>query len=240
MEGLWHGQGQQWQNYLKERKINQHLVHDEQDLLNTWKCSIIMTRGVNLISETKYVIICACVTHGQCWYDFKEKRIKSAVFRDNYCYHTWNRTIKQAWCEDDEVWWRLMQCYSYNLTQWVPTADHSVSELGPAAVVLQHSDDGGRWARHPTQPTQLREALPVLADDAHQSWLRINGNVYRQLHVRCRMTSAAEVWESAFLVTSAGRWPSGDRSGHSTPDSPQQQKRHTGRYRHPQYKLCCK
>lgn len=181
-----------------------------------------------------------CVTHGQCWYDFKEKRIKSTVVRDNYCHHTWNRTIKQAWCEDDEVLWRLTQCYSYNLTQWVPATDQSVSELGPAAVVLQHSNDGGRRARHPTQPTQLREALPVLADDAHQPWLRIKGNVYRQLHVRRKMTSAAEVWENMFLVTSAGHWPSGDRSGHSTPDSPQQQRRHTGKYRHPWHKLCCK
>lgn len=57
---------------------------------------------------------------------------------------------------------------SYHLTQWFPAPDQSVSELGPAAVVLQQSDDGGGRAGRPAQPAKLGHTLSVLADDAHQ------------------------------------------------------------------------
>lgn len=55
-----------------------------------------------------------------------------------------------------------------NLTQRCPVGDESVSELSPAAVVLQQSDEGGGRAGGPTQLTQLRHTLTVLPENAHQ------------------------------------------------------------------------
>lgn len=69
---------------------------------------------------------------------------------------------------------------SYHLTQWFPAPDQSVSELGPGAVVLQQSDNGGGRAGGPAQPTKLGHALPVLADDARQpDFFKLRASVCR-------------------------------------------------------------
>lgn len=60
------------------------------------------------------------------------------------------------------------QNFCFNLTQWGPVGDESVSELSPTAVVLQLSDEGGGRAGGPTQLTQLRHTLAVLPESAHQ------------------------------------------------------------------------
>ncbi|KAK9535664.1 hypothetical protein VZT92_008034 [Zoarces viviparus] len=55
-----------------------------------------------------------------------------------------------------------------NLTQWRPVGDESVSELRPAAVVLQQSDEAGGRAGRLAQLAQLRHAQVVLPENARR------------------------------------------------------------------------
>lgn len=69
-----------------------------------------------------------------------------------------------------------------NLTQRCPVGDERVSELSPAAIVLQQPDEGGRRAGGPTELTQLWQTLTVLPDDAHQP-VREGGATYTDTYM---------------------------------------------------------
>jgi len=55
-----------------------------------------------------------------------------------------------------------------DLTQWLPVGDESVSELRPAAVVLQQSDEAGGGAGRLAKLAQLRHARAVLPESGRR------------------------------------------------------------------------
>lgn len=119
-------------------------------------------------------------------------------------------------------------CVYHSLTQRCPAADETVSELSPAAVVLQQSDQGGGRAGGLAQLTQLRHTLAVLPQSARQpvtqgqthTWWETGGHL-----------AETQRYEHLMCPTWAALWPCRSSSSHSRTCGHRRPRRRTGRRR---------